>query len=56
MHFVRHGLNNRQIAARFGVSSDAVTYHVENITTKLGVEARAPEELVRRPERQRARS
>jgi DNA-binding CsgD family transcriptional regulator/catechol 2,3-dioxygenase-like lactoylglutathione lyase family enzyme len=41
VHFVRHGLNNRQIAARFGVSLDAVKYHVENIVTKLGVDGRA---------------
>lgn len=41
MHFVRHGLNNRQIAARFGISLDAVKYHVENIRTKLGVGQRA---------------
>jgi DNA-binding CsgD family transcriptional regulator len=41
VHFVRHGLSNRQIAARFGVSLDAVKYHVENIVTKLGVEGRA---------------
>ncbi len=40
-HFVRHGLSNRQIAVRFGVSLDAVKYHVENIVTKLGVEGRA---------------
>jgi len=39
--FVRHGLSNRQIAARFGVSLDAVKYHVENIKAKLGVEGRA---------------
>ena len=41
MNFVRHGLNNRPIAARFGVSLDAVKYHVENIKAKLGVETRA---------------
>src|SRR4051794_26930145 len=41
VHFVRHGLSNRQIAARFGVSLDAVKYHVENIVTKLGVDGRA---------------
>jgi DNA-binding CsgD family transcriptional regulator/catechol 2,3-dioxygenase-like lactoylglutathione lyase family enzyme len=41
VHFVRHGLNNRQIAMRFGVSLDAVKYHVENIVTKLGVDGRA---------------
>ena len=38
---MRHGLSNRQIAARFGVSLDAVKYHVENIKTKLGVAGRA---------------
>ena len=41
VHFVRHGLSNRQIAARFGVSLDAVKYHLENIKTKLGTETRA---------------
>src|SRR5262245_21403904 len=41
VHCVRHGLNNRQIAARFGISLDAVKYHVENIVAKLGVEGRA---------------
>jgi DNA-binding CsgD family transcriptional regulator/catechol 2,3-dioxygenase-like lactoylglutathione lyase family enzyme len=41
VHFVRHGLSNRQIAMRFGVSLDAVKYPVENIVTKLGVEGRA---------------
>jgi DNA-binding CsgD family transcriptional regulator/catechol 2,3-dioxygenase-like lactoylglutathione lyase family enzyme len=40
VHFVRHGLSNRQIAARFGVSLDAVKFHVENIVTKLGVDGR----------------
>ena len=40
-HFVRHGLSNRQIATRFGVSLDAVKYHLENIKTKLGVVGRA---------------
>jgi DNA-binding CsgD family transcriptional regulator len=39
--FVRHGLSNRQLAARFGVSLDAVKYHVKNIVAKLGVEGRA---------------
>ncbi|HEX3772960.1 MAG TPA: LuxR C-terminal-related transcriptional regulator [Polyangiaceae bacterium] len=41
VHFVRHGLSNRQIAMRFGVSLDAIKYHVENIVTKLGLEGRA---------------
>ena len=41
IHAVRHGLSNRQIAARFGVSLDAVKFHVENIVAKLGVTDRA---------------
>jgi catechol 2,3-dioxygenase-like lactoylglutathione lyase family enzyme len=41
VHFVRHGLSNRQIAMRFGVSLDAVKYHLENIVAKLGLEGRA---------------
>ena len=39
--FVRHGLSNRQIAARFGVSLDAVKYHVRNAVAKLGLRGRA---------------
>jgi DNA-binding CsgD family transcriptional regulator/catechol 2,3-dioxygenase-like lactoylglutathione lyase family enzyme len=38
---VRHGMSNRQIAQRRGVSLDAVKYHVANIVSKLGVECRA---------------
>ncbi len=41
VNFVRHGLSNRQIAARFSVSLDAVKYHLQNIVAKLGVEGRA---------------
>jgi len=37
---VRHGLTNRQIAARRGVSLDAVKYHVANAIAKLGVRNR----------------
>jgi len=37
---VRHGLSNRQIAARRGISLDAVKYHVANAIAKLGVENR----------------
>ncbi|HUO98053.1 MAG TPA: LuxR C-terminal-related transcriptional regulator [Rhizomicrobium sp.] len=33
---VRHGLTNRQIAARRGISADAVKYHVANAIGKLG--------------------
>jgi DNA-binding CsgD family transcriptional regulator/catechol 2,3-dioxygenase-like lactoylglutathione lyase family enzyme len=38
---VRHGLTNRQIAERRGVSPDAVKYHVGNIFQKLGFSGRA---------------
>ena len=35
---VRHGLTRRQIAARRGISEDAVRYHTRNIARKLGVD------------------
>ncbi|GIH16509.1 hypothetical protein Raf01_46810 [Rugosimonospora africana] len=38
---VRHGLTNRQIAARGGVSLDAVKFHVANAVAKLGLDGRA---------------
>lgn len=38
---VRHGLTNRQIAARRGTSVDAVKYHVANALMKLGFGSRA---------------
>jgi DNA-binding CsgD family transcriptional regulator/catechol 2,3-dioxygenase-like lactoylglutathione lyase family enzyme len=38
---VRHGLTNRAIAERQGVSPDAVKYHVGNILGKLGLSRRA---------------
>src|SRR6516225_6640897 len=38
---VRHGLGNREIAARQGVSIDAVEYHVANARSKLGFASRA---------------
>ena len=41
LHFIRHGLSNRQIARRFGISLDAVKFHVSNIVAKLGLERRA---------------
>lgn len=47
IQFVRHGLSNRQIAARFGVSLDAIKYHVENIVAKLGVAGRSQLKLWR---------
>ena len=38
---VRHGMSNRTIAARQGVSLDAVKYHVANALQKLGLARRA---------------
>ncbi|NMN98077.1 VOC family protein [Antrihabitans stalactiti] len=37
---VRHGLSNRQIASRRGISVDAVKYHVANALMKLGLSRR----------------
>ena len=37
---MRHGLTNRQIADRRGVSLDAVKFHVGNALAKLGLENR----------------
>lgn len=34
---LRHGMTQRQIAQRRGVSRDAIKYHVDNIAGKLGV-------------------
>jgi DNA-binding CsgD family transcriptional regulator/catechol 2,3-dioxygenase-like lactoylglutathione lyase family enzyme len=41
VEFVRHGLTNRQIAARRRVSLDAVKFHVGNTLGKLGLASRA---------------
>jgi DNA-binding CsgD family transcriptional regulator/catechol 2,3-dioxygenase-like lactoylglutathione lyase family enzyme len=41
VHAIQHGLSNREIAARRGVSLDAVKYHVANAVAKLGVANRA---------------
>jgi DNA-binding CsgD family transcriptional regulator/catechol 2,3-dioxygenase-like lactoylglutathione lyase family enzyme len=41
VEFVRHGLTNRQIAARRRVSPDAVKFHVGNALGKLGLASRA---------------
>jgi len=38
---VRHGLSNRVIAWRRGISIDALKYHVENAMDKLGLKDRA---------------
>jgi len=40
VEWVRHGLTNRQIAARRGVSLDAVKFHVGNVLGKLGLDNR----------------
>ena len=37
VHATQHGLTNREIAERCGVSIDAVKFHVANITQKLGL-------------------
>ncbi|HEY6814718.1 MAG TPA: LuxR C-terminal-related transcriptional regulator [Croceibacterium sp.] len=38
---VRHGLSNRRIAERTGVSPDAIKFHVGNVLGKLGLSSRA---------------
>ena len=40
VHAVQHGLSNREIATRRGISADAVKYHVANAVAKLGVRNR----------------
>lgn len=40
VHAVRHGLTNREIAERRGISLDAVKFHVANAIGKLGLENR----------------
>ena len=40
VHAIQHGLTNREIAARRGISADAVKYHVANAVAKLGVGGR----------------
>lgn len=42
---VRHGMSNRRIAERMGVSPDAIKFHVGNTLSKLGLSGR--EELRR---------
>lgn len=37
LDLLRHGLTQREIAERRGVSRDAVKYHVANVAAKLGV-------------------
>ncbi len=40
VHAVQHGMTNREIAARRGVSLDAVKFHVANAFAKVGVGSR----------------
>jgi DNA-binding CsgD family transcriptional regulator/catechol 2,3-dioxygenase-like lactoylglutathione lyase family enzyme len=37
VHALQHGMTNREIARRRGVSTDAVKYHVANALAKLGL-------------------
>ena len=37
VHALQHGMTNREIARRRGISPDAVKYHVANALTKLGL-------------------
>ena len=41
LEFVTHGLGNKEIANRFGISTDAVKQHLNAICTKLGAVNRA---------------
>jgi DNA-binding CsgD family transcriptional regulator/catechol 2,3-dioxygenase-like lactoylglutathione lyase family enzyme len=41
VHAIRHGMTNREIARRLGISLDAVKAHAVNARTKLGLEGRA---------------
>ncbi|MEM7224819.1 MAG: VOC family protein [Pseudomonadota bacterium] len=38
VHLAQHGLSNRQIAERRGVSRDAVKFHISNVVAKIGLE------------------
>jgi DNA-binding CsgD family transcriptional regulator/catechol 2,3-dioxygenase-like lactoylglutathione lyase family enzyme len=40
VHAVQHGMSNREIAARRGISRDAVKFHVANAVAKLGLSNR----------------
>jgi DNA-binding CsgD family transcriptional regulator/extradiol dioxygenase family protein len=40
VHAIQHGMTTRQIAARRGISVDAVKYHVANVYAKLGISSR----------------
>lgn len=40
VHALQHGLSNRSIASRLGVSAAAVKFHVRNATAKLALDGR----------------
>jgi DNA-binding NarL/FixJ family response regulator len=40
VHAVQHGMTDREIAARRGISRDAVKFHVANAIAKLGLRDR----------------
>lgn len=40
VHAVKHGMTNREIAERRGISSDAVKFHIANALAKLGLQNR----------------
>ena len=40
VHAIQHGMTNREIAAKRGISADAVKFHVTNAMAKLGVSNR----------------
>ena len=40
VHAVQHGMSNREIARRRGISADAVKFHIANAVAKLGLENR----------------
>ena len=40
VHLAQHGLSNREIARRRGVSLDAVKFHIANAVSKVGLENR----------------
>jgi DNA-binding CsgD family transcriptional regulator/catechol 2,3-dioxygenase-like lactoylglutathione lyase family enzyme len=40
VHAVQHGMSNRAIATRRGISLDAVKFHLDNVRTKLAIGSR----------------
>jgi DNA-binding CsgD family transcriptional regulator/catechol 2,3-dioxygenase-like lactoylglutathione lyase family enzyme len=40
VHAVQHGMSNREIARRRGISLDAVKFHLDNVRTKLQIDSR----------------